>query len=64
MNQNIKDLQNRGYSPIAIAMHVGGPVGSKEYHEVLKILDPSYGEGCPNCGKPCFGTGDCNCMDD
>lgn len=64
MNERIRELLDRGYSTVAIAMYVGGPVGTLEYHRVLKQLDPGWGKGCPHCGEPCFGTGDCNCHED
>lgn len=64
MNKRIRDMIAKGYSPIAIAMDCGGPVGTLEYHNVLKQLDPTWGQGCPYCGEPRFGTGDCNCMED
>jgi len=66
LKQNSADIQkllDNGYSYVAIAMTYGGPVGTKEYHALLKQLDPNYGKGCPACGQLCFGTGDCNCMD-
>jgi len=40
MNEQIKELLAGGYSPGAIAMYVGGPVGTLEYHRVLRQLDP------------------------
>ena len=61
MNERIRELLDKGYSPAAIAMYVGGPVGTREYHSVLKQLDPNFGKGCLRCGELCFGTGDCNC---
>lgn len=64
MNDCIHELLAKGYSPGAIAMYVGGPVGTLEYHRVLKQLDPDCGRGCPHCGELRFGTGDCNCMED
>ena len=57
--QLIKD----GYSSRAIAIKLGGPVGSPEYYKVLKELDPKMGKGCPYCKELCFGTGDCNCQE-
>ena len=45
-------------------MYVGGPVGTLEYHRVLRQLDPNLGKGCPHCGELRFGTGDCNCLED
>lgn len=63
MEQQIRELLDKGYSPLAIAMAVGGPVGTVEYYRVLEKLDPQCGSGCPRCGEPCFGTGDCNCQD-
>lgn len=64
MNERIKELLSKGYSPVAIAMDCGGPVGTKEYYRVLNELDPNRPVGCPHCGELCFGTGDCNCQDD
>ena len=64
MNERIQEMLAKGYSPLAIAMACGGPVGTLEYHNILKQLDPNWGRGCPHCGEPCFGTGDCNCMED
>ena len=60
--QRIKELQDKGFSPLAIAMDVGGPVGTAEYYDVLKQVDPTWGRlGCVRCGELCLGTGDCNC---
>jgi hypothetical protein len=64
MNERIQELLAGGYSPGAIAMYVGGPVGTLEYHRVLRQLDPNLGKGCPHCGELRFGTGDCNCLED
>lgn len=64
MNERIQQLLDKGHSFPAIAMDVGGPAGTVEYHNVLKQLDPTWGKGCLHCGKLCFGTGDCNCMED
>lgn len=64
MNKRVKELLSNGYSPVAIAMDCGGPVGTKEYYKVLNELDPNHKTGCPHCGELCFGTGDCNCMED
>lgn len=64
MNTEVIRLINLGYSPVAIAMQVGGPVGTENYHSILRELDDSWGKGCQNCGKSCFGTGYCNCMDE
>lgn len=63
MNERIKELIDRGYSPEAIAMAEGGPVGTKEYYNLLHKLAPNRTIGCPQCGQLCFGTGDCNCQD-
>lgn len=63
MNPQIKTLLDKGYSPVAIAMYCGGPVGTVEYYKVLNKLDPNRPRGCPHCGELCFGTGDCNCKD-
>jgi hypothetical protein len=64
MNERICELLAKGYSPGAIAMYVGGPVGTLEYHRVLKQLNPNCDKGCSHCGELRFGTGDCNCMED
>lgn len=48
MNERMAELLAKGYSPRAIAMYVGGPVGTLEYHRVLKQLDPNCGRGCPH----------------
>lgn len=64
MIQRIQELIRLGYSPVAIAMACGGPVGTKEYYDLLNQLAPGRTLGCPVCGEYCFGTGDCNCMDD
>ena len=64
MNERIKELLTKGYSPVSIAMDCGGPVGTTEYYKILDMLDPNRPIGCPNCGELCFGTGDCNCRDD
>jgi hypothetical protein len=63
MDEQIKKLLDKGYSHCAIAMECGGPVGTADYYKVLNELDPHRPIGCPHCGKPCFGTGDCNCRD-
>lgn len=63
MNEQIREMMSKGYSPVAIAIALGGPVGTMEYHSLLKQLDPNWGNGCPYCGELCFGTGNCNCMD-
>lgn len=53
MDKRIQEMIDRGYSPAAIAMYIGGPVGTMEYHNVLRQLDPNWGKGCPHCGaKP------------
>lgn len=59
----VKKWLDSGYSPVAVAMICGGPVGTEEYHRVLRELDHGWGKGCPRCGEPCLGTGDCNCGD-
>jgi hypothetical protein len=64
MDEKIKELLDKGWSPLRIAMNCGGPVGTMEYYNVLKQVDPNFGKGCPYCGEPRFGTGDCNCMED
>ena len=33
MNEQIRELLNKGYSPQVIAMAYGGPVGTKEYYD-------------------------------
>ena len=63
MNEQIQELLNKGYSPQAIAMAHGGPVGTREYYDLLNQLEPDRTIGCPYCGELCFGTGDCNCQD-
>jgi hypothetical protein len=63
IDKQIKKLLDKGYSHEAIAMFCGGPVGTAEYYKVLNELDPHRTIGCPHCGEPCFGTGDCNCQD-
>lgn len=63
MNERIRELLNKGYSPQVIAMTCGGPVGTREYYDLLNQLEPNRTVGCPYCGEPRFGTGDCNCQD-
>lgn len=58
----IKELLARGYSPDAIAIMSGGPVGTTAFYNVLRNLK-AFHAGCPHCGATCFGTGDCNCRD-
>ena len=58
----IKEFQDKGYSPGSIAMYVGGPVGTIEYYDVLKQVDPEWGQiGCSRCGGILLGIGNCNC---
>ena len=47
MNERIKTLLDKGYSPVAIAMDCGGPVGTVEYYKVLNELEPNRSRGCP-----------------
>lgn len=61
---SVKDLLKKGYSPSAIAMHLGYACGTREHYDFIKGLDPDMKEGCPFYGKICFGTGDCNCQED
>ena len=63
MNERVRELLNKGYSPQVIAMTHGGPVGTREYYDLLNQLEPDRTIGCPYCGELCFGTGDCNCQD-
>lgn len=62
MKDPVQNLLDKGFSPVAIAIRLGGPVGTKEYFEVLKLAG-GFTVGCPYCGESCFGTGNCNCMD-
>lgn len=62
MKDPIQNLLDKGFSPVSIAIRLGGPVGTNKYYEVLKQAG-GFTVGCPYCGEPCFGTGDCNCMD-
>jgi predicted nucleic acid-binding Zn-ribbon protein len=64
MNNQIKELLAKGYSVGAIAMACGGPVGTKEYYDLLNKLEPNRPTGCPYCGEFVLGTGDCNCNDE
>lgn len=54
----------RGYSPVAVAMSFGGPVGSPGYYACLEAIGVGLTPNCPYCGEPCFGTGDCNCHEE
>jgi len=66
-DEDIKSAQllvDSGYSSVAAAITFGGPVGSLGYWRVLKALTGGFDANCPLCGETCFGTGDCNCMED
>jgi hypothetical protein len=62
MEDSIRKLLDQDYSPVAIAMKLGGPVGSSGYYKVLKLAG-GLQIGCPNCGQLCFGTGNCDCIE-
>ena len=59
-----EEMRSQGYSPTAIAMKFGGPVGTDTYYKILKKKDNNISKRYPHCGSPCFGTGDCNCMEE
>jgi hypothetical protein len=59
-----EEMRQQGYSPTAIAMRFGGPVGTDEYYKVMKEEGADLSGKCPHCGGQCFGTGDCPCMEE
>ena len=61
--QRANFLLQKNYSLTAVIMDMGYGVGTEDYYTAIAELGFKLEVGCPRCGEPCFGTGDCNCGD-